>query len=97
MHQAMATSGFMTSTRGMIIGSNHQGFIVLIPSNAPQPTRIVVEPDAVLARLLSLDSVLSQDLLLESNQRGFEARSAQRIGALDQPVVVVDEVERARA
>ena len=74
MHQTMQTSGFMTSTRGKIIGSNHQGFIVLIPSNAPQLTRIVVEPDAVLARLLSLDSVLSQDLLLESNQRGFEAR-----------------------
>lgn len=47
---------------------------MLIPSPAPQPTRIIVEPEDVAARLLSLDAVLTEALLLEANQRGFEAR-----------------------
>ena len=47
---------------------------MLIPSPSLQPTRIIVEPDEVAARLLALDAVLTQELLLEANQRGFEAR-----------------------
>lgn len=47
---------------------------MLTPSPSLQPTRIVVEPEEVEARLVSLDSVLTQELLLEANQRGFEAR-----------------------
>lgn len=47
---------------------------MLIPSPARQPTRIIVEPEDVAARLISLDSVLTEALILEANQRGFEAR-----------------------
>ena len=47
---------------------------MLTHSPAPQPTRIIVEPGDVAARLLSLDAVLTEALLLEANQRGFEAR-----------------------
>jgi len=47
---------------------------LLIPSPAPQPTRIIVEPEDVVARLLSLNAVLNEDMLLEANQRGLEAR-----------------------
>ena len=43
-------------------------------SPASQPTRIIVAPEDVAARLLSLDSVLTEALLVEANQRGFEAR-----------------------
>ena len=39
----------------------------------PSP-RIVSEPTEVDARLGELDAALDQDLLLESNQRGYEAR-----------------------
>lgn len=48
--------------------------LLLIPSPAPQPTRITVEPEKVALRLRLLDPVLTEDLLLEANQRGFEAR-----------------------
>lgn len=47
---------------------------MLTHSNSPQPTRIISDPAEVDARLLSLGSVLGQELLLEANQRGYEAR-----------------------
>jgi len=47
---------------------------LLTHSNSPQPARIISEPVEVDARLLSLDSVLKQEMLLEANQRGYEAR-----------------------
>lgn len=47
---------------------------MLTHSNSPQPTRIIDDPLEVQARLQSLDSVLEQEMLLEANQRGYEAR-----------------------
>ena len=47
---------------------------MLTHSNLPQPTRIVVDPTDVQARLQSLDPGLDQEMLLEANQRGYEAR-----------------------
>jgi len=47
---------------------------LLTHPNSPQPTRIISDPAEVDARLLALDSVLKQEVLLEANQRGYEAR-----------------------
>ncbi|WP_090879305.1 hypothetical protein [Nitrosovibrio sp. Nv6] len=47
---------------------------MLTHSNTPQPTRIISEPAEVDARLFEIDSALHQELLLEANQRGYEAR-----------------------
>lgn len=47
---------------------------MLTPSPSHQPARIVVHPIEVDARLQELDPALTQDLMLEANQRGFEAR-----------------------
>jgi hypothetical protein len=47
---------------------------LLTHSPSPQPARIVVHPADVDARLQELDPALTQDLMLEANQRGFEAR-----------------------
>lgn len=47
---------------------------MLTHSNSPQPTRIIDDPAEVATRLQALDSVLEQELLLEANQRGYEAR-----------------------
>lgn len=47
---------------------------MLTHSPSPQPARIVVHPADVDARLQELDPALTQDLMLEANQRGFEAR-----------------------
>lgn len=47
---------------------------MLAHSPSPQPARIVVHPADVDARLQELDPALTQDLMLEANQRGFEAR-----------------------
>lgn len=47
---------------------------MLTHSPSPQPSRIVVHPADVDARLQELDPALTQDLMLEANQRGFEAR-----------------------
>ena len=43
-------------------------------SSSPQPARVVFDSVAVEERLQALDSVLKQELLLEANQRGYEAR-----------------------
>lgn len=43
-------------------------------SPSQQPARIVVHPAEVDARLQELDPALTQDLMLEANQRGYEAR-----------------------
>lgn len=43
-------------------------------SPSPQSPRIVSDPIEVDGRLLELDAALAQDLLLEANQRGYEAR-----------------------
>ena len=43
-------------------------------SPSQQPARIVVLPDEVEARLQGLDPALNQDLMLEANMRGYEAR-----------------------
>jgi hypothetical protein len=43
-------------------------------SPSQQPVRIVVHPAEVDARLQELDPALTQDLMLEANQRGYEAR-----------------------
>lgn len=47
---------------------------MLTHSPSPQPARIVVHPADVDARLQELDPALTQELMLEANQRGFEAR-----------------------
>lgn len=47
---------------------------MLTHSNSPQPTRIISNPAEVDVRLQLLNAVLNQELLLEANQRGFEAR-----------------------
>ena len=47
---------------------------MLTHSNAPQPTRIISDPAEVDVRLHSLSPALLQELLLEANQRGYEAR-----------------------
>ncbi len=47
---------------------------MLTHSPSPQPARIVVHPADVDARLQELDPALTQGLMLEANQRGFEAR-----------------------
>lgn len=47
---------------------------MLTHSPSHQPARIVVHPVDVDARLQELDPALTQDLMLEANQRGFEAR-----------------------
>ena len=47
---------------------------MLTHSSSHQPARIVVHPIEVDARLQVLDPALTQDLMLEANQRGFEAR-----------------------
>jgi hypothetical protein len=47
---------------------------LLTHSPSPQPARIVVHPADVDARLQELDPALTQGLMLEANQRGFEAR-----------------------
>jgi hypothetical protein len=47
---------------------------LLSHSDAPRAARIISEPAEVDARLLSLDPTLVQDVLLEANQRGYEAR-----------------------
>jgi hypothetical protein len=45
-------------------------------TNSPSfsPARIISEPSEVAARLNELDPALVEDLLLEANQRGYEAR-----------------------
>jgi hypothetical protein len=43
-------------------------------SPSQQPARIVVHPAEVDARFQELDPALTQDLMLEANQRGYEAR-----------------------
>lgn len=47
---------------------------MLTHSPSQQPARIVVHPADVDARLQQLDPALTQDLMLEANQRGYEAR-----------------------
>lgn len=47
---------------------------MLIHSNSPQPARIISDPADVDARLQLLHEVLQQEMLLEANQRGYEAR-----------------------
>lgn len=47
---------------------------MLIHSNSPQPSRIISDPADVDARLQLLHEVLQQEMLLEANQRGYEAR-----------------------
>ncbi len=47
---------------------------MLTHSPSQQPARIVVHPAEVDARLQELDPALTQELMLEANQRGYEAR-----------------------
>lgn len=47
---------------------------MLTHSPSQQPARIVLHPAEVDARLQELDPALTQDLMLEANQRGYEAR-----------------------
>lgn len=47
---------------------------MLTHSNSPLPTRITSDPVEVDTRLKSLHAVLGQEMLLEANQRGYEAR-----------------------
>jgi hypothetical protein len=47
---------------------------LLTHSPSQQPARVVVHPAEVDARLQELDPALTQDLMLEANQRGYEAR-----------------------
>lgn len=47
---------------------------MLTHSLSQQPACIVVHPAEVDARLQQLDPALTQDLMLEANQRGYEAR-----------------------
>ncbi|WP_265706910.1 hypothetical protein [Verminephrobacter aporrectodeae] len=47
---------------------------MLTHSPSQQPARIVVDPAEVDARLQQLGPALTQDLMLEANQRGYEAR-----------------------
>lgn len=47
---------------------------MLTYSPSPQPARVVVDPVEVAERLRELNGALTQELLLEANQRGYEAR-----------------------
>lgn len=47
---------------------------MLTHSPSPQSPRIVSDPVEVDARLEELDAALAQDILLEANRRGYEAR-----------------------
>ena len=47
---------------------------MLTHSPSPQSPSVVSDPVAVEARLNALDPALTENLLLEANQRGYEAR-----------------------
>ena len=47
---------------------------MLTPSPSFTPARIISEPSEVAVRLQELDAALVEDLLLEANLRGYEAR-----------------------